>query len=122
MTASRLSMHCCAIIAASMTIVACNARVTAPVEVTSTVTPTFTLDVGQELDITLGTFGSGSFDSLPTVSSSAVRFLDAAFVRPYVPAGPRQLFRFAAQRPGRAILTFRHSDSGVVVSDTVIVR
>lgn len=53
---------------------------------------------------------------------SAIRFLDVAFVSPFVPAGPTQRLRFKAEAPGHAIVTFRHSGSTPMVSDTVEVR
>ena len=77
---------------------------------------------GQEFDITLGTVGPGSYDSIPTISTSAVRFLEAAVVPPYVPAGPRQRFRFVAQSPGMAVISFHHSEKATIVTDTVRVR
>ena len=80
------------------------------------------VDVGQELDITLGTAGPGQYDSLPTISSSAIRFLDMTFVGPFVPAGPRQRFRFKAEAAGRAIISFQHSERSPSVTDTVEVR
>jgi hypothetical protein len=67
--------------------------------------------VGQVVGLTLWTVGPGAFDSLPAISSSGLRFLDAAVVGPYVPAGPRQLFRFLATAPGRVIISFPHSGS-----------
>jgi len=83
---------------------------------------TIAVRVGQEVDIKLGTVGPGQYDSLPELSSGAVRFIDASFVGPAVPAGPRQLFRFAAQRAGVAIITFRHSGMNPTVTDTIAVR
>lgn len=78
--------------------------------------------VGQEVDVRLGTVGPGEYDSIPAVSSSAVRFLDAAFVGPPIPSGPQQLFRFTAQTSGVAIITFRHTGMNPTVIDTVMVR
>jgi hypothetical protein len=80
------------------------------------------VSVGEELSITLQTIGPGEYQSPPAVSSSAVRFLDVAYVSPSVPAGPTQRFRFKAEAPGHAIVTFRHSGSTPMVSDTVEVR
>ena len=83
---------------------------------------TIRVSPGHELAITLQTVGAGEYDSLPRISSSAVRFLDASFVPPYVPAGPTQRFRFQATTRGTAIIRFHHSGSNPVVIDTVIVR
>ena len=77
---------------------------------------------GQELVITLQTVGSGAYDSLPHISSSAIHFIEASFVPPHVPAGPTQRFRFQAATPGKAIIRFQHSGSNPVVIDTVIVE
>lgn len=82
--------------------------------------------VGQEVGLHLGTLGPGTFDSLPVVSSPALRFLDAAIVGPYEPGGPQQLFRFMAVTPGRVILSFSHGPGfeggSYQVVDTVDVR
>ena len=83
---------------------------------------TIEVPAGQELAITLQTVGSGAYDSLPRISSSAVHFVDASFVPPYVPAGPTQRFRFQASAPGTAIIRFHHSGDNPAVIDTVIVR
>lgn len=83
---------------------------------------TTTLAIGQELDITLGTVGPGAYDSVPAISSSVIRFLDEAVVPPYVPAGPRQRFRFVAERAGEASITFHHSVSDAVITARVTVR
>lgn len=77
---------------------------------------------GQVLSITLQTVGSGEYDSLPRISSSAVQFLDESFVPPYVPAGPTQRFRFQAATPGKAIIRFQHSGNNPMVIDTVMVQ
>ena len=82
----------------------------------------FRVPAGQELAITLQTVGSGAYDSLPLISSWTVRFLDASFVPPSVPAGPTQRFRFQAAAPGKAIIRFHHSGDNPIVIDTVIVQ
>jgi hypothetical protein len=81
-----------------------------------------TLVVGQELHLTLGTVGGGHYDSLPAISSPALRFVDAAHVGPFTPGGPRQLFRFVAKRPGTAVITFTHTDDEPTVTSSVTVR
>jgi hypothetical protein len=82
--------------------------------------------VGQELGVKLGTIGPGMFDSLPAISSTRLRFIDAAVVGPYEPGGPQQLFRFTAVASGRVIVAFRFSsgteDSSRQVVDTIDVR
>lgn len=81
-----------------------------------------TATVGRELDITVGTVGPGRYDSLPGISSPAIRFLDAAIVPPYVPAGPRQRFRFMPERRGTAVITLTHSGTTPTVTIAVTVR
>jgi hypothetical protein len=77
---------------------------------------------GQLVDIRLQTIGPGEYDSLPTISSPAVRFRGASEVTPAVPAGATQLFHFLAIAPGRAIITFRHNVQPTPVIDTVDVQ
>ncbi len=83
---------------------------------------TITVGLGQEVRITLQTIGPGNYDSLPALSSTAVRFLDMAYLGPFVPAGPTQLFRFSAVARGTTIIVFHSSDMNPAVQDTVIVR
>ena len=67
--------------------------------------------------------GSNPYDSIPQISSPAVRFLDVTESDSLInPAGPNQLYRFEAQAPGRATITFRTSGTSVVVSNVVEVR
>lgn len=80
-----------------------------------------TVSPGQEFDITLQTVGPGVYDSVPDVSTAAVRFLDSSSVPPYLPAGPTQRFRFRALTLGRAIITFHHT-AAAQIRDTVEVR
>ncbi len=81
-----------------------------------------TADVGQQIEITLRTVGPrGQYDSLPALSTDAVRFVDMSYVDP-VPAGPTQRFRFVAVARGRAVIIFRHTDALLTVEDTVNVR
>lgn len=83
---------------------------------------TTSIAVGQEIQLTLSTVGPGSYDSLPSISSSAVRFLDMTFPPPQVPAGPTQVFRFVGATRGTAIVSFHQSFSNRVVEDTVVVQ
>ena len=132
----RLRKLCClCVVAFGMS--ACHAESTTGVVSDGTVTDsiaivaggseTFTrVAVGQRVNVTLFTVGPGEFDSLPTLSSSNLRFLDVAVVGPYVPAGPRQLFRFTAAAPGRVVVSFQHSEGidgkRYVVVDTIEIR
>jgi len=87
---------------------------------------TINLAVGQELEITVGTLGPGSYGA-PTISSAAVVQVPDYTVDSIVtPGGPTQHFRFMAQGAGQAVITLGqsgrttfHSDT---VRDTVIVR
>jgi hypothetical protein len=78
--------------------------------------------VGQEVDLTLGTVGPGEYASPPVISAPALRFVDVSYVSPYVPAGPRQLFRFTATAPGRFIISFQHTGHSPAIQDTVDVH
>jgi len=93
-----------------------------PLSLRSSNGQTLNLAVGQELDLTVQTIGPGEYVSPPSISSPALRFLDATLVAPYVPAGPTQLFRFKATTPGQAIVVIQHSESNRTINDTVNVR
>jgi hypothetical protein len=80
------------------------------------------LPAGRPFSITLQTIGPGAYASPPAVSSSAVRFLDVGQASIRVPAGPTQVFRFKAVKPGWAVIVFRHDASNKMVEDTVVVR
>jgi hypothetical protein len=87
---------------------------------------TINLAVGQELEITVGTLGPGSYDA-PTISSSAViRVPDYTVDTIVTPGGPTQHFRFMAQAAGQAIITLGQSGRTTFrsdsVRDTVVVR
>lgn len=81
-----------------------------------------TATVGRELGIMVGTVGPGAYDSIPAISSGVIRFLDAAIVPPYVPAGPRQRFRFMPEQRGTAVITLTHSGTTPTVTIAVSVR
>ena len=83
---------------------------------------TFTVSAGQEVGIRLQNIGPGEYLAPPAISSAVIRFEDVSLVTPAVPAGVTQLFRFQAVRPGRAIVTFRHSEQSATVIDTVQVQ
>ena len=112
-------LRCLVPVAACFTMSACNGPTTV---LTQGANETIELSIGQELDVTLGTVGPGSYDSLPSISTQAVRFLESAVVPPYVPAGPRQRFRLSANQSGLAVITFRHSGTNPVITKTVHVR
>lgn len=80
--------------------------------------------VGQEIDITLGNVGPGTYEN-PAISSGAVTFLAVDVVPPFTPAGPTQRFRFKAAATGVAVLNFRRTINGSLirtVEDTIQVR
>src|SRR5258708_1509604 len=81
--------------------------------------------VGQEVEVTLGNVGPAIYESPPGISSSALMFLSVDVVPPYNPGGPTQRFRFKAVNAGIAIVAFRRTLSGTLVSiveDTIQVR
>jgi hypothetical protein len=63
---------------------------------------------GDKIELTLQTIGAGSFGN-PTVSSGSVVLLGQSSVRPPIPAGVTQLYRFEAVAPGRADITIPHT-------------
>ena len=86
---------------------------------------TISARVGQEIRITLGNVGGGTYASPPEVSTNALTYVGVEVVPPYTPAGPNQQFRFRATTVGRAIVVFRRSLGEMtlaVVQDTVDVR
>ncbi len=83
---------------------------------------TFSVVLGQGLDLRLQNIGPGEYRAPPTISSGAVRFRSVELVTPAVPAGETQLFHFLAVAPGRAIITFEHTIQTSPVIDTVDVR
>lgn len=103
-------------------VTACNGTDTVSVAVKSNDNQTIVVPAATEFTITLGTVGGGNYASPPQISTTAVSFLSADFVSPYVPAGPRQLFRFLATGPGKAIIVFQHTGFGRTVEDTVEVH
>ena len=105
-----------------LALVGCSGRDPVTVQDVEGTPATVTATVGRELDITLGTVGPGAYDSIPAISSPALRFLDAAVVPPYLPAGPRQRFRFMPVTRGTAVLTFTHSGSTPTVTISVTVE
>ena len=65
--------------------------------------------VGQRIWLSLQTIGPGQYGE-PTVSSQAVRFLDARYSSgPPNPGGPVQFYRFLTETPGRAEIHIPHS-------------
>ncbi|HET7109704.1 MAG TPA: hypothetical protein VFI41_02435 [Gemmatimonadales bacterium] len=92
-----------------------------PFTLTNDTSQTISLDVGQELDLTLGTAGPGAYQT-PTISSDAVTFLGDSLIGPNSPAGPRQLFRFQGASAGSAIIVLTHSGGQPTITDTVVVQ
>jgi hypothetical protein len=78
--------------------------------------------VGDRIEITLQTIGSGDYASPPAISSPAVVFLDVAGCGDPVPAGPTQCFHFRAAQSGMAVITFAHTGRNATVQDTIDVR
>jgi hypothetical protein len=78
--------------------------------------------VGDRIEITLQTIGSGEYASPPAISSPALSFLDVAGCGESIPSGGTQCFHFRAAQPGTAVVTFTHTDQNPPVQDTVDVR
>jgi alpha-tubulin suppressor-like RCC1 family protein len=89
---------------------------------------TLSLSVAQRADITPGgvEYGGGvEYDSLPSLSSSAVAFLGMDFRTVYNPEGPpgqEQVYHFRAMAPGQTVATIRSVAGTTAVSDTINVQ
>lgn len=79
-----------------------------------------TIVVGQETDLLLQTIGPGQYGD-PTFSSDSMRLLDATFVGPPNPGGPRQLYRFTAVSPGKVEIRIPHTVQGAAIDLVVVV-
>jgi hypothetical protein len=100
-------------------VAACSGDNPVSVSIKGSNSQTLTVPARTEFDLTLQTIGPGDYQSPPAVSSETVQFLGVSLVSPYVPAGPTQRFRFAAQSKGKAIIVFQHTGNNRVVEDTV---
>ena len=97
-----------------------------PLDVFVANTQTFSIAVGQEATIQLGTVGPGEYVNPPTLTGSAIQFLGVTTPPGVaVPSGVRQIFHFKGVASGQAVILFhntatdgRHPD----VIDTVNVR
>jgi hypothetical protein len=118
----RDSFGTCAVMLMAISFGACVSEPIAVLAVRGSESQTLRMSVGQELTVTLQTVGPGAYQSPPDISSSAVRFLHAELVGPFVPAGPTQQFRFRAEARGEAVITFSHSGTNRTLNNTVIVR
>lgn len=93
-----------------------------PLEVIGAPARTITVTVGRELRIRLQTIGPGEYRSPPAITGVALEFRDVSQATPAVPAGPTQVFRFAAVTRGQAVVRFTHTGQTPEVVDTVVVR
>jgi|GEM_PF-3048308 len=96
-----------------------------PLDVFVANTQTFSIAVGQEATIQLGTVGPGEYVNPPTLTGSAIQFLGVTAPRLAAPSGAQQIFHFKGVASGQTIILFhntatdgRHPD----VIDTVNVR
>jgi hypothetical protein len=95
---------------------------TSPLEVFGSPSSTLSIDVGQEVLITMRTVGPGEYASPPVVTGTAVTFLDVSLADAQVPAGETQVFRFKGVSRGQAVVVFHNTGTHADVSDTVVVR
>lgn len=93
-----------------------------PLEANGFPSRSFSIEAGQELELTLGTTGPGEYASPPDISSPAVRFLDVRVVGPPTPGGARQRFRFKGIAPGVAVIVFHNAEQNRTVEDTINVH
>jgi hypothetical protein len=114
MTTRLFGLHRSLAAASLIAVAGCSAAVETPAD--------YTVAVGQELDITLRTIGSGSYDTLPVISTPILRYLTVVDVAPYNPGGPVQQFSFLAEARGRTTLTFHFSGTTPGTGKGVIVE
>ena len=90
---------------------ACAEQVTGPVAQP----PTVTGAVGQQVNLDVTSVLNTVWDSVPQVSSGAVRFLSTTQPAAlYNPGGPTQRFTFQALTMGRATITLRRAGTSDV--------
>jgi hypothetical protein len=111
------------VLVTSVLVVACSSS---PLEVSGAPSGSFSVAVGQEITIQMGTVGSGEYVSPPTVRGSAIEFLGVTSPNVIVPSGVQQIFHFKGVASGQAIVLFHNTNPPGIVhpdaSDTVVVR
>ena len=97
-----------------------------PLDVFVANTQTFSIAVGQEATIQLGTVGPGEYVNPPTLTGSAIQFLGVTTPPGVaVPSGVQQIFHFKGVASGQAIILFHNTATDwhhPDVIDTVNVR
>lgn len=86
----------------------------------------FSIAVGQQIDIQMGTAGPGEYVSPPTLNGSTITFLSVTSGLP-VPSGVQQVFHFRGVAGGSTVVVFHNTNppGGFThpdVIDTVNVR
>ena len=84
---------------------------------------TLSLSVAQRVDIRLR--GGVEYDSLPSLSSSAVAFVGVDRLTVYTPegsAGQEQVYHFRAMVPGQTVATIRSVAGTAAIGDTINVQ
>lgn len=104
--------------------VACSSR--GPLEVWGLPAQSFSLSVGREIDIKMGTAGPGEYVSPPTLTGSSLQFLEVTTPALAVPSGAQQVFHFKGVTVGQTIIVFHNTNPPGIfhpdVIDTVNVR
>lgn len=100
-----------------------------PLEVNGGANPrSFSIAVGQEVDIFLQTIGPGSYVAPPTLNGSAIEFLEVTPGGVIDPGGVTQLFHFKGIAHGTTTITFTNvcgctpPQPSYTLIDTVTVR
>lgn len=109
----------------SLLVAGCNSAT--PFEVSGVPARSFSLSIGGEIGIQMATVGPGEYVSPPTLTGSALQFLEVTPASgTVVPSGVQQVFHFKGVAVGQTIIVFHHTNpSGTVhpdVIDTVNVR
>jgi hypothetical protein len=102
---------------------ACGSR--GPFEVYGQPSGAFSVAVGQQIDIKIGTVGPGEYVSPPTLNGSAIAFLSVT-AGAAMPAGTQQIFHFKGVARGQTVVVFQNTNPPGIphpdVIDTVVVR
>jgi hypothetical protein len=104
---------------------ACSTSGSGPFEVYGQPSGAFSVAVGQQIDIKIGTAGPGEYVSPPTLNGSAIAFLS---VTPgaALPSGVQQIFHFKGVARGQTVVVFQNTNPPGIphpdVIDTVVVR
>ncbi len=120
---TRLALLCGLLVGTAFSSASCRSPTSpSPFEVDGLPSRTLAVVVGQEIRVEVANIGPGAYVSPPTISSSAVRFLDVSLCCTN-PGGVDQVFRFVAAAPGLVTVAFQNTWPSLdpEIDDTMIV-